>query len=133
MNDVTIDNSEGFMFDNFDFLFLKRNGFKLVCCVLIAVSALASACYRQDVQTFTISTPQMKNRECADIIAEAARSCKGIQEVEFDIEDKSVQVTYNSLMLAEKNVETAIARAGFDANSILAFPAARGKLPDKLK
>lgn len=107
---------------------------KKIATIFILLAMLcASACFRQDIKTFTVETPQMKNRDCAEIIANAVRSIDGVRKVETHMPDRSVEVTYNSLKLAEKNVEIAISRAGFDANSILAKPKSRKRLPEELK
>jgi len=100
---------------------------------MVSITGVFCACFRQDIQKYIVSTPQMKNRECAEIIANSVEKFRSVQNVEVDLKDKKVIVTYNSVQLAEKNIETAITKAGFDANNLLADPKSRAELPSELK
>ncbi len=107
---------------------MKRFIFTFLTLILF----LNTGCFKQDVRKLTVSTPQMENSECATIITNALR-IKGISNVDFDLDTKTVVVTYDSLFISSKNIETVISKSGFDANSILANPLSRSKLPAKLK
>jgi len=91
--------------------------------LFLSISLLSlGGCHKQNIQQFIVQTPQMATAEDAEIIVAAAESVNGVLDASADLEQRVVVVRYNSLNLAEKNVETAIAKAGYDANSILALP-----------
>jgi copper chaperone CopZ len=81
----------------------------------------------------------MKNEACAELVREAAvkESAGGgsvlEESIEIDLSERTMVVTYESLRLSSKNIEHAIANAGFTANEIPADPEARAKLPQACK
>ena len=96
---------------------------------LAAALLLTGGCFRENVQTLTVDVPSMRTPACADIVREALEGGEHIQAVRVDLEARQVEVVFNSLYTAHKNIEQAIAEAGFDANAIPADPEARDSLP----
>jgi len=54
---------------------------------------------------------------------------KGVKDIEVNIEEKSVVVTYNLDKTTPEKIRTAISKIGYDADDIPADPVAYGKLP----
>ena len=111
---------------------------RIACLILALLGLLAAGCYRPDHRSITVSVPQMKSQDCATRIVDVFRigrpdKVDGIVSVTPDLAAKSVVVTFESLKLSIKNVEFAIASAGFDANDIPANAEARAKLPEECR
>jgi copper chaperone CopZ len=54
---------------------------------------------------------------------------KGIKDIEVNIEEKTVTVTYNTDRTTPEKIRTAISKIGYDADDVLADPVAYSKLP----
>lgn len=102
-------------------------------CLLILLSG--SSCRQSDIRTVEIKVPGLKNQACAQIIANAVGKQVGVQSkgISMDFERKIVYVQYESLVTAWKNLEFAIAEAGFQANEVPANPDAYKALPPECK
>lgn len=101
--------------------------------ILAILAMFMVSCRRSDIKEAIISVPEMRNRACADIIVRALSSqigVKGGPDIKIDLVTRTVTVEYESLVTALKNVEYAIAKAGFSANEIPADPEAAKKLPE---
>ena len=102
---------------------------------MLGLSAIAAAliftvaCRTQDIRIQVIRTPQLINNDCAQILVRDLTKTEGVSEVIYSLQDKTVTVTYDSMKLALKNLESVIAMAGFDANDTPANPQARAALP----
>lgn len=96
---------------------------------MAALLMMTAACFRQEIQTFDISVPQMKTMECARLIQEALLRVDGIKAAQPDLQKQVIAVTYDSEKLSRKNVEFAIADAGFTANDIPANAQKQAALP----
>lgn len=103
--------------------------FTLVLGVIGTLGLFDSGCRKQDVRTVTINTPGMKDNECARIIQDAFMRYPGIKTAHPDVEKRQVKVSYNSMVIAIKNIEFIIANAGFQANEIPANTNVAVKLP----
>jgi len=94
----------------------------------------------------TVQVPGMKNEACAAIVTEAvaweiagnpgdrpnrqlARSLQLSGTIAVNLTNRTVRVRYDSLRMSLKNVEFAIADAGFEANNTPASAAAAAQLP----
>ena len=99
---------------------MKAKWFALA--VPCALSLLASSCRLHDWRTVRILVPEMKNEACAGIIRDAlTRGCPiRRDDILADFEDRTLTVRYDSLVLARKNIEFAIADAGFRTLEIVA-------------
>lgn len=105
-------------------------GIKLAVIGLLGAGCLWTAgCRKQDMRTVTVKVPGLKNQECARIIQDAFIRYPGIKTVQPDVAAREVRVTYNSMVIAIKNIEFIIAQAGFDANDIPANTNAAAALP----
>lgn len=102
---------------------------KHVLIFIFIITVCVVSCRKQDIRTVVVEVPQLKNPECAKIIQDAFMRHPGVQSVRPDFQAHKVTVTYNSMVVALKNIEFIIAGAGFDANDTKAFPDAVKKLP----
>jgi len=104
----------------------------IVCCT---VCIMCSSCRQADVRTFRIKVPGMKNQACVQLVANAVGKMAGVHrdKIGIDPEEKIVVVTYDHLVTAEKNIEFAVAEAGFDANEVPAKAEAVKALPPECK
>ena len=115
---------------------------------LLALAALAAAggCRVRDVRTATIRVAGLRNEACSNEIARAlarlpdsrytndrnnAEMCLRIEKVDYATGDLTVR--YDSMKVGVRNLEDAIARAGFDTPSFPADAAAREKLPPECR
>ena len=98
-----------------------------VASLLVMVGV--AACRQADIREKTIAVPQMKNASCETIVVEALRKTDGVFADKIRAGGGQVTVTYDSMKLALKNLEFAIASAGFDAGTTPADPKAREALP----
>lgn len=74
------------------------------------------ACRKNDIRTVVLRTPGMKNAACAKLVQDALARLPGIVSARPDVAAREVTVTYNSMVVARKNLEFAVAAAGFDAD-----------------
>ena len=93
------------------------------------------SCRQHDIRTVIIRVPEIKNKTCEEIVRKALLKTYGIQKngIQIDAEKRTVTVTYESLHTAIKNIEFAIAEAGFNANEVPANLEAVRKLPPECR
>lgn len=101
--------------------------------LVILACLLLSSCRQQDVREVVIKTPALKNQACAKVIQDAFMRQPGIVSVRPDLQKKEIVVTYNSMVIAIKNIEFTIAEAGFDANDTQASTNAVAALPPECR
>jgi copper chaperone CopZ len=103
--------------------------------LVLTVAILMVSCRQHDYRTVKIKVPQMQNPECAQLVGQALTNKVGVdpETISINIADRTVQVKYDSMQTALKNLEFFIADAGFDAGPIPANKDARAKLPAKCK
>ena len=84
-----------------------------------AALAAASGCRRTDVRDFEVSVPGATAEDEATLRA-ALAPYVGVKEgsVEFDPARRILSLRYDSMQLAKKNIEMAIAKAGYAANGV---------------
>lgn len=84
-----------------------------VACVVF------SGCRRTDVREFEVSIPALQPANEAAIRQSLARF-GGVDKssLKFDHAAKKLFMRYDSMQLAKKNIEMAIAKAGFEANGV---------------
>lgn len=109
--------------------------FHLTFWSLFASLLLLAGCRLQDIRTVEIHSPQIRGEAARPVIEAALRPLRGVKpkRVQFDYEKGVVTVTYDSMMVAVKNIEFAFVEAGFDANGLKGDEAARKKLPAGLQ
>lgn len=101
--------------------------------LVILACFLLSSCRQQDVREVVVKTPGLKNQACAKIIQDAFMHQPGIVSIRPDFQKHEIAVTYNSMVIALKNIEFTIAAAGFDANDIRAQTNALAALPPECR
>jgi hypothetical protein len=89
---------------------------------IIAVIALCiaqSGCRRTDVRDFEVSIPALTAQNEGSVRQALARF-GGIDKasMKFDLKSKRLTLRYDSMQLAKKNIELAIAKAGLEANGV---------------
>ena len=88
--------------------------------LMVAVAAyLVAGCRRTDVRDFEVSIPKM-TAESEPAIRQALAGFAGVERpsLKFDQQAKKLTLRYDSMQLAKKNIEMAIAKAGFEANGV---------------
>ena len=106
---------------------------------LLCVAALAVAgCRRVDERTFTVDVPQASTAADEQALRAALAVYGGIDAkdptaIVFDAAKHQLTVRYDSMKVGVRNLEDAIARAGFDTPTFPADAAAREKLPPECR
>ena len=120
----------------------------LAAALALAAALSASGCRTKDVRTVVITVPEMRCAQCKATIERALVSLNagmgvqfdkgaggkmGAPMIRFDLEKHTVTVTYDSMMMGVKNLEFAIAEAGYGVVAkpydLPANPVARAALP----
>lgn len=111
-----------------------------VVAIAVLIGIGAGGCRRYDYRTVKIDVPGMKNKACSERVYQAVYQELGQSQalppkngVEVNLSERVVKVTYDSLRLSLKNIEFAIADAGFAANDIPANPEGVKKLPPECR
>jgi len=91
----------------------------------------ASSCRQHDYRTLVIHVPEMRNQACVREISKSLARSPGLtsNSVKFDMANRQITVTYDSLVTADKNLEFLVVKAGFEANGIPADKKAAAALP----
>ena len=100
--------------------------------MVLLVVVLGAGCRKQDIRTARIHVPQMGSQLCVDRAVGVVRRVPGVMgdQVVVNRERRDIAVPYDSLKLSLKNIEYALAKAGFQANNIPADEKARAALPE---
>jgi copper chaperone CopZ len=97
----------------------------LICLSLFSFSS----CRKQDIENVAINVPNLNDEVCFHIIENALHKQPGIKSIQPDYQNKQITITYNSMIIAIKNLEFAIAEQGFKANQVPANTNVLSKLP----
>ncbi len=94
--------------------------------VLFAFAAVFAGCRRTDIRDFTIAIPDMMPQHEQQIKA-ALAPYGGVVKTsyKFDHQAKTLFLQFDSMQIAKKNIEMAIAETGLAANGVT--PASVGK------
>ncbi len=99
--------------------------------LLSAFAALlfGAGCRVSDVREMTVHIPALADDADVQRVRAALAPLNGVnkEQAVFDIQGKKVVLTYDSMVIAKKNIEIAIAEAGYDANGIQAIKPATAK------
>ena len=108
---------------------------RAVFIIILIMGFSCVSCRQSDMRTMKIHVPEMKNRACATIVGKAVSGLPGVlsDKIVIDLAARTVTVTFESLVLGLKNIEIAIAEAGFTADDVPAKPDAEKKLPAECK
>ena len=103
--------------------------------LMLGLALVAVSCRTKDIRTVLVYVPEMKNAACGEIVMRAVSKCVGVDtsKTRVDLMKRTVTVTYDSLFTALKNVEFAIAEAGFQANEVPAKEDAAKALPPECR
>jgi hypothetical protein len=95
-----------------------KNILKVLLVAVVSVIAVAG-CRRVDVRDFTVNVPSM-TQEDVSMIQSALSVYGGIDHasLKFDVKSRTVKMKYDSMQLAKKNIEMAIAKIGLEANGV---------------
>ena len=91
----------------------------MMLAALMALCMLESGCRRTDVRDFEVSIPALKVENEA-VVRQALARFGGVDKasMKFDHKAKKLVLKYDSMQLAKKNIELAIAKAGLEANGV---------------
>ena len=91
---------------------------KVALMAAVAV-CLVAGCRRTDERDFEVSIPKM-TAESEPAIRQSLAGFAGVEKtsLKFDQKAKKLTLRYDSMQLAKKNIEMAIAKAGFEANGV---------------
>ncbi len=103
-------------------------GFSALLPLLLAVAVCG--CFRQDVETMEVRIPQMGTPTCASAIIDRLTPVEGIKTARPDLQNQTLTVTYNSTLLARKNIIYMITDMGFTANGNEPRPGRGDQLPE---
>ena len=105
---------------------------KVVVASLVVAAAVLSGCRRTDVREFAVTIPEMAESDRA-AIEDALRMYGGVDKgsYSFDYGKKVLTLRYDSMQVAKKNIEMAIAAAGLSANGVT--PESVGAKPRQAK
>ncbi len=86
--------------------------------------SLAAGCRVSDVREMEVRVPAMASNADVQKVRSALAQLGGVdkEKTAFDAAGRTVKVWYDSMVVAHKNIEIAIAEAGYDANGIKAIP-----------
>ena len=101
---------------------IQNMKFRMLLFVLAGVLVM-SGCRVSDVRTLTVDVPGMAAESDVQRIQKALATLNGIEKDKavFDVKSRKITVSFDSMVIAHKNIEIAIAEAGYDANGIAAI------------
>ena len=97
---------------------------------------LFTGCRVSDVREATIVAPDVRNEACRQVVLKALKALPGRDDLELvsaDFATGTLVVRYDSMKVGTKNLEDAIAQAGFAAGPFPANPEAASKLPPECR
>ena len=105
-------------------------GMKRVIALLVCSVLAVAGCRVSDVREMTVNVPGMVEASDVEKVRAALAPLGGIdkEKTVYDAAARTVTVRYDSMVIAHKNIEIAIAEAGYDANKI---PAIKKVVPAK--
>ena len=101
--------------------------------LVMCVGFMGASCRQQDVRTTTIRCPRVGNPSSVKLVSAALAKVDGVMPTSIRCNAGTVTVTYDSMKVAIKNLELAIAETGFDAGEFPADEKARTALPADCK
>lgn len=87
--------------------------------VVFALILALAGCRRTDVRAFAVDVPQATEADVPALVASLAQY-GGVDKstIKFDAAKRRLTMKYDSMQIAKKNIEMAIAGAGFTANGV---------------
>lgn len=98
---------------------------KNIVVLFAFMGLLLGGCRVSDVRELTVNVPGLASASDEQVIRKALAPLNGVNKDKavFDVKAHTVKVTFDSMVIANKNIEIAIAEAGYDANGITAASA----------
>ena len=92
---------------------------RLAAAAVMVAACLVAGCRRTDVRDFEVSIPAL-TAEAEPAIRQSLMGFAGVDKasLKFDRQAKKLTLRYDSMQLAKKNIEMAIAKAGYEANGV---------------
>lgn len=90
-------------------------------------------CYRNEIVSSTYHISDMTTPLAANFIQNKLKSIPGYVDSSYDLNARTLTVSYQSSTVRMMNFEEAIALAGFSVNNRPANPAAAEKIPNGVK
>lgn len=86
---------------------------------LALVGLVCAGCRRTDVRDFAVDVPGMAEADLPQVVA-ALSPYMGVERssIRFDAAAHRITLKYDSMQIAKKNIEMAIAKIGFTANGV---------------
>jgi len=100
--------------------------------ILLGISVFFCSCkirIRDDERSVTFSIPGLVGAECSKSVLQVLNQHNGILNAMPDLTNRTIRVEFNSRTTAIKNIEHAIAGAGFDVDDTQGNAEAKSKLP----
>jgi hypothetical protein len=94
---------------------------------------LCTGCFRNDLRTETFELHQLRTPDSVRLVGQPITQIAGVKEIRPDLANRRLTVVFNGLECYRKNIEAAIASAGFDQPNRPADPAAKARLPEELR
>ena len=107
-----------------------KNRFVLII-IFIELLTIISYSYGQNedkMKKLEVKT-SLQCEMCKERIMNELSFEKGIKDIEVNIEEKTVTVTYNTEKITPEKIRMAISKIGYDADDVPADPVAYSKLP----
>ncbi|MFC1467855.1 hypothetical protein ACFLQY_04100 [Verrucomicrobiota bacterium] len=97
--------------------------------ILPLIMFLVTGCHRPEIITSTYSVPGLDNEQKAATLRQALESklTRELQQVEIDVQSRTLTVSFNEKLCRAMNVEQVIAETGFSVNHRPAFNPKRKK------
>ena len=91
----------------------------MVLAAIVAMCLSETGCRRTDIRDFEVSIPALTVENEA-VVRQALARFGGVDKasMKFDFKTKKLVLKYDSMQLAKKNIELAIAKAGLEANGV---------------
>ena len=108
----------------------------LLLVLLGGIGFAGSGCFvrpRNDIHTHVFSVPKAGSQDCVKVILDILGSAAGVQHVEPDPANATLTVTFDTRVTALKNIEYALAEAGFDVDASVGRAAAKAALPENCR
>jgi len=102
----------------------------------VFASSLISGCRVRDLEVASLSAPEVRNAACSNVVAAALLRLPGREHLaikSIDYSTGTIVVRYDSMKVGTKNLEDAIAQAGFPAGPFPANEEAAKQLPPECR
>lgn len=111
---------------------MKNTGAWTVALLLVA--GAAAGCFRNTVSEMELDIPAMTSPAAAARVEAGLKTLgDAVKGIDVDVEHRRVVVKFDNVRLGRRNVEVAVAHAGFAVNDWPVDEEARAKLPEEMQ